>query len=106
MKFNPGQPPTYESLFPVLINQTTCLFGKNFGFDIFNDGVSGMIQVWSYYDKAFIDAAEIRGEISSVVIQKCLCIICHSGFNPESSVFRLDSRIRGEDGLGIFIKKC
>src|SRR5665647_2598834 len=26
MNLNPGQFPTYESLFPVLINQTTCLF--------------------------------------------------------------------------------
>ena len=26
MNFNPGQLPTYESLFPVLINQTTCSF--------------------------------------------------------------------------------
>jgi len=25
MNFNPGQLPTYESLFPVLINQTTCI---------------------------------------------------------------------------------
>jgi len=26
------------------------------------------------------------------VIQKCLCFICHSGLDPESSVFVLDSR--------------
>jgi len=49
----------------------------------------------------------------SVVIQKCLSFICHSGLDPESSVFGLDSRSsalqdirRGNDGLGIYAKKC
>jgi len=42
----------------------------------------------------------------SVVIQKCLSLICHSGLDPESSDFHLDFRFRGNDGFGINIKKC
>ena len=40
-----------------------------------------------------------------MVIQKSLCFICHSGLDPESSVSGLDSRLRGNDGLGINVKK-
>jgi len=32
--------------------------------------------------------------------------ICHSGLDPESSVFGLDSRLRGNDDFGIYVKKC
>jgi len=39
------------------------------------------------------------------VIQKCLCFICHSGLDPESSVFGLNPRLRENDGLGIYVKK-
>jgi hypothetical protein len=43
---------------------------------------------------------------TSVVIQKFLFFICHSGLDPESSVYRLDSRLRGNDSLKISVKKC
>jgi hypothetical protein len=43
---------------------------------------------------------------SSVVSQKSLSFICHSGLDPESSVYELDSRLRGNDGLGSNLKKC
>ena len=42
----------------------------------------------------------------SVVSQKFLPFICHSGLDPESSVSKLDSRFRGNDGLGPNVKKC
>ncbi len=44
-------------------------------------------------------------DLSSVVIQKSLSFICHSGLDPESSVSDLDSRLRGNDGLGINVQK-
>jgi FSR family fosmidomycin resistance protein-like MFS transporter len=44
--------------------------------------------------------------VTSVVIQKCLSLICHSGLDPESSDFHLDFRFRGNDGFGISVKKC
>jgi len=42
----------------------------------------------------------------SVVIQKFLSFICHSGLDPESSVCALDSRLRWNDSLGSDVKKC
>jgi hypothetical protein len=47
------------------------------------------------------------------MIQKCLSFICHSGLDlacpvldtGESSVSGLDSRLRGNDGVGINVKK-
>jgi hypothetical protein len=42
---------------------------------------------------------------SSEVIRKSLSFICHSGLDPESSVSGLDSRLRGNDGLRINVKK-
>ena len=42
---------------------------------------------------------------ASVVMQKSLYIFCHSGPDPESSLSGLDSRLRGNDGLGIHVKK-
>jgi len=41
----------------------------------------------------------------SVVRQKPLPFVCHSGLDPESSVSDLDSRFRGNDGFGINVKK-
>ncbi|OGP93213.1 MAG: hypothetical protein A2156_14015 [Deltaproteobacteria bacterium RBG_16_48_10] len=35
--------------------------------------------------------------IASVLSQKKLYTFCHSGLDPESSVFDLDSRFRGND---------
>ena len=40
-----------------------------------------------------------------VVNQKSLYFTCHSGFDPESSIFELDSRFRGNDGSKINVKK-
>ena len=45
-------------------------------------------------------------EWTSVVGQKYLSFICHSGLDPESSVHELGSRLRGNDGLGSNVKKC
>jgi len=44
--------------------------------------------------------------VDSVVRQKSLYFVCHSGPDPESSVSVLDSRLRGNDGFGINVKKC
>jgi hypothetical protein len=43
---------------------------------------------------------------ASVLRQKSLYFVCHSGLDPESSVFELDSRLRGNDGFGDNVKKC
>ncbi len=43
--------------------------------------------------------------IASVVSQKSLSFICHSGLDPESIVSELDSCFRRNDNLGISIKK-
>jgi hypothetical protein len=43
--------------------------------------------------------------IASVVSQKSLSFICHSGLDPESIVYELDSCFRRNDDLGINIKK-
>jgi hypothetical protein len=43
---------------------------------------------------------------SSVVHQKSLYFVCHSGLDPESSVSELDSRLRGNDSLRNNSKKC
>ena len=45
----------------------------------------------------------IGTDLTSVVIQKSLCFVCHSGLDPESSVFELDSRFCGDDDFG---KEC
>ena len=45
-------------------------------------------------------------EVAGVVIQKYLYFNYHSGLDPESSVFGLDSRLRGNDGFGVYVKKC
>ena len=42
---------------------------------------------------------------TSVVRQKSLYFFCHSGLDPESSFSELDSRFRGNDGLGITVRK-
>ena len=42
----------------------------------------------------------------SVLRQNSLYFDCHSGLDPESSVLNLDSRFRGNDGFGIYVKKC
>jgi hypothetical protein len=42
----------------------------------------------------------------SVLRQKSLYFVCHSGLDPESSVSELDSRFRGNDGFGNNVKKC
>jgi hypothetical protein len=42
---------------------------------------------------------------SSLVHQKSLSFICHSGLDLESSISELDSRFRGNDGFGINVKK-
>jgi hypothetical protein len=49
--------------------------------------------------------ADFYLEETIVVIQKSLSFICHSGLDPESSVSGLDSRLRGNDGLGTNVKK-
>ena len=51
-------------------------------------------------------ACPVRYQISNVVMQKYLYFNCHSGLDPESSVFGLDSRLRGNDSLGVYVKKC
>ena len=38
--------------------------------------------------------------VASVLSQKKLYTFCHSGLDPESSVFDLDSRFRGNDDFG------
>jgi hypothetical protein len=43
--------------------------------------------------------------MTSVLRQKSLYFDCHSGLDPESSVFTLDSRFRGNDGFGTYVKK-
>jgi hypothetical protein len=43
--------------------------------------------------------------MNSVVNQKFLSLICHSGLDPESRVSQLDSRFRGNDGFGIISKE-
>ncbi len=37
------------------------LFGKGFRFVYFHDAISGLEQIWSDYDKTFLDEMEIRG---------------------------------------------
>ena len=37
------------------------------------------------------------GLLTSVLSQKKLYTFCHSGLDPESSVFDLDSRFQGDD---------
>jgi hypothetical protein len=37
---------------------------------------------------------------ANVLGQKCFYLDCHSGLDPESSISKLDSRFRGNDGLG------
>ncbi len=39
----------------------------------------------------------IRRRVISVLSQKKIYTFCHSGLDPESSVFNLDSRFRGND---------
>jgi len=41
-----------------------------------------------------------------VVYQKSFYFVCHSGPDPESSVSKLDSRLRGNDGLRNAVRKC
>jgi hypothetical protein len=41
----------------------------------------------------------------SVLRQKSFYFDCHSGLDPESIVFNLDSRFRGNDGVGNQVKK-
>jgi hypothetical protein len=40
-----------------------CLYGKNFEFVIFQDGVSGMEQIWSNYRKQFVGIIFVDGEV-------------------------------------------
>ena len=40
-----------------------------------------------------------------ILRQKSICYECHSGLDPESSVFNLDSCFRRNDGLGTYAKK-
>ena len=42
---------------------------------------------------------------TTAVRHKSLCFDCHSGLDPESSLSDLDSRFRGNDGLGMNVKK-
>ena len=42
---------------------------------------------------------------TSVLFQKKLYTFCHSGPDPESSVFGLDSRFRGNDNSWIIVKE-
>jgi len=44
-------------------------------------------------------------EAVSVVSHKSLYFDCHSGLDPESSLFALDSRFCGNDDFGINVKK-
>jgi hypothetical protein len=39
------------------------------------------------------------------VSQSFLSFTCHSGLDPESSISELDSRLRGNDVLGINVRK-
>jgi hypothetical protein len=48
---------------------------------------------------------EYLTQSTSVVRQKSLCFDCHSGLDPESSLSELDSRIRGNDGSEMNVKK-
>ena len=44
-------------------------------------------------------------KVAIVLRQKFLYFDCHSGLDPESSIFELDSRFRGNDGFGTNVKK-
>ena len=42
-------------------------------------------------------AGEVLSPLTTVMSRKKLYTFCHSGLDPESSVFGLDSRFRGND---------
>jgi hypothetical protein len=39
------------------------------------------------------------------VNQRSFYFVCHSGVDPESRIFKLDSRVRGNDGSEIIVEK-
>ena len=43
--------------------------------------------------------------MATILRQKSIYYECHSGLDPESSVFNLDSCFRRNDGLGTYVKK-
>jgi hypothetical protein len=44
--------------------------------------------------------------MAGVLNRKPIYFVCHSGLDPESSVFELDSRFRGNDDLENNVEKC
>jgi hypothetical protein len=76
------------AVFPFLV-----LFIGNFGKDKDQDEINTESLVFQNNQGAII------------MIQKSFSFICHSGLDPESSVSGLDSRLRGNDGLGTNVKK-
>jgi len=47
------------------INKTESLFQKSFSFVVFNDGLSGIHQIWSDHHKTFVDDLEVKGDVFS-----------------------------------------
>jgi len=61
-----------------------------------------MVEYWNNENKQ--KSRKIKPD-PSVVRQKSLSFVCHSGLDPESSIYKLDSRFRGNDSFGFNVKK-